>query len=204
MGKVRAGPVKSAGPAAVAVASAMAETIEITPSGMERVGGEGAASAAAEPAPGDPEIERWRVQDLSSRGYGLLVDRAASDSAMLNGVIGLLNHESGGWIVGSIVRKQANRVRGEMLVGVEVLSYRPIPVDLAPVGGGEAMQALYLPGTDTNGKLDSILLRAGQFASDTAYTLSAGGSTYQVRLNRILKKGADWIRARFEIEAKKA
>ena len=202
MRKVRAGPVKSAGATPVAAASAMAETIEITPSGMERVAAGGAA--AAEPAPEDPEIERWRVQDLSSRGYGLLVERGASDSAMLNGVIGLLNHESGGWIVGSIVRKQANRVRGEMLVGVEVLSYRPIPVELAPVGGGEAMQALYLPGTDTNGKLDSILLRAGQFASDTAYTLAAGGSTYQVRLNRILKKGADWIRARFEIEAKKA
>ena len=206
MGKVREGPVKApAAPSAAPVAAAATETIEITPSGLALVGGEASAAAAAVPQEaGDPEIERWRVQDLSSRGYGLLVDRAAADSAMLNGVIGLLNHETGGWIIGSIVRKQANRVKGEMLVGVEVLSYKPIPVDLVPSKGGDVVQALYLPGGDTNGKLDSILVRSGEFASNTLFDVGAGGSTYQVRLNRILKKGADWIRVRFEIEKKKA
>jgi len=50
------------------------------------------------------------------------------------------------------VRKLANRVRGEILVGVEVLSYRPIPVELAPASGGPAIQALYMPGIDPNAK----------------------------------------------------
>jgi hypothetical protein len=45
-------------------------------------------------------------------------------------------------------------------------------------------------------------VRAGEFASDSAYGVKVGGATYQLRLNRILKKGADWIRARFEIEKK--
>jgi hypothetical protein len=208
MRKVREGPVRPAPvPARVAAAqgAAVAETIEITPSGLSMVPAEDApASDAAEPPPGDPDIERWRVQDLSSKGYGLLVDRAAADTVMLNGVIGLLNHESGGWILGSVVRKQSNRARGEMLAGVEVLSFRPIPVELTPAKGGDPIEALYLPGTDTNGKLDSILVRAGEFAAETGYIVKAAGSTYQVRLNRIIKKGADWIRARFEIEAKKA
>jgi len=203
MRKVRAGPIAIA--AAAPEAASVAETIEITPAGLELTATDGTpAAAAGEAVAQDPEIERWRVQDLSSKGYGLLVERTASDAAMLNGVIGLLNHESGRWIVGSIVRKQANRMRGEMLVGVEVLSYRPIAMELVPAGGGEALEALYLPGVDTNGKLDSILVRSGQFASDKAYSVKAGGATYQVRLNRILKKGADWIRARFEIESKKA
>ena len=95
-------------------------------------------------------------------------------------------------------------MRGETLIGVEVLSFQPIAVDLAPAKGGAPVEALYLPGVDTNGKQDAILVRAGEFASDTGYMVKTGGSTYQVRMNRIIRKGADWIRARFEIEAKKA
>ena len=209
MRKVREDPARVASrpqaASAVAPAAAVAETFEITPSGLSMVPAQDApAPEAADTPPGDPDLERWRVQDLSSKGYGLLVDRAASDTVMLNGVIGLLNHESGGWILGSVVRKQSNRARGEMLAGVEVLSFRPIPVELVPAKGGDSIEALYLPGTDTNGKLDSILVRAGEFAAETGFIVKAGESTYQVRLNRIIKKGADWIRARFEIEAKKA
>jgi hypothetical protein len=204
MQKVREEPRVPAPAAPVAASASLAETIEITDVGLSMVATDGAAAtpAADAAAAQDPDLERWRVQDLSSKGYGLLVDRAASDIAMLNGVIGLLNHETGRWIVGSIVRKQANRVKNEMLIGVEVLSYQPIPVDLVPVKGGDTLQALYLPGTDTNGKLDTLLVRAGEFASDSAYAVKVSGATYQLRLNRILKKGADWIRARFEIEKK--
>ncbi|HEX4763193.1 MAG TPA: hypothetical protein VFU92_02615 [Usitatibacter sp.] len=208
MKKVREGPVRpaAAAPAAAAHGASVSETIEITPSGLSMLPAEPAAAAvpAQEAPPADPDIERWRVQDLSSKGYGLLVDRAASDAVMLNGVIGLLNHETGTWIVGSVVRKQANRMRGEALVGVEVLSFQPIAVDLAPAKGGNAVEALYCPGVDTNGKQDAIVVRAGEFASDSGYLVKAGGSTYQVRMNRIIKKGADWIRARFEIESKKS
>jgi len=204
MQKVREEPRVPAPAAPVAASASLAETIEITDVGLSMVATDGAAVAPAADAAAaqDPDLERWRVQDLSSKGYGLLVDRAASDIAMLNGVMGLLNHETGRWIVGSIVRKQANRVKNEMLIGVEVLSYQPIPVDLVPVKGGDTLQALYLPGTDTNGKLDTLLVRAGEFASDSAYAVKVGGATYHLRLNRILKKGADWIRARFEIEKK--
>ena len=206
MQKIRAGPVRPAAAAGVATQPAgVSDTIEITPAGLSIASAEPASAASApEAPPADPEIERWRVQDLSSKGYGLLVDRNASDSVMLNGLIGLLNHETGGWIVGSVVRKQANRMRGEMLVGVEVLSYRPVAVELAHAQGATAVEALYLPGIDTNGKQDAILVRSGEFTSDSGYLVKTAGSTYQVRMNRIIKKGADWIKARFEIEAKKS
>ena len=202
--KVREAPSTAGGsraPAAAAPASAVAETIEITPSGLSRVESQPADSAAPDEPAADPEIERWRVYDLSSKGYGLLVDRAASELVMLNGLIALRNHETGGWIVGTIVRKLANRVKGEILVGVEVLAYRPIPVDLTPASAAST-QALYLPGVDPNGKLDSILVRVGDFRSNQAASIKVGPTTYRVRLNRIIRKGADWIKARFEIEAK--
>ena len=200
MRKIREGPAAPQAAPRPAPPHEASETIEITPSGLSLVAAPDVTPESV--AIGDPEIERWRVHDLSSKGYGLIVDRGAAEAVLLNGLVGLRNQENGGWIVGSVVRKLANRVRGEMLVGVEVLAYRPILVDLIPQKGGEPIPALYLPGADTNAKLDSIILRSGDFASNHVFTLRAGGAQYLVRLNRIIKKGADWIKIRFEIEAK--
>jgi hypothetical protein len=199
MRKIRDKSVPAA-PARMIPALAASDTIEISPAGLSLV--EAPAQAAVDGAPVDPEVERWRVYDLSSKGYGLLVDRAASEVVLLNGLIALRNHETGGWICGSIVRKLANRVRGEILVGVEVLAYRQIPVELTPSAGGPSTPALYLPGHDTNGKQDAILLRVGDFRSDHTFAIKLGVATYNIRLNRIIKKGADWIKARFELVSK--
>ncbi len=202
MRKMREAPSKATRPAPQgAPSSAVTETFELSPAGLSLVANE----ASAPPAPGepaDPDIERWRVYDLSSKGYGLLVDRAASELVLLNGIIALRNHETGGWILGLVVRKLANRVRGEILIGVEVLAYRPLPVDLVPAFGGSPTPALYLPGLDTNGKLDSVIVGVGEFRTDQTHTIEAGGARYRVRLNRIIRKGADWLKARFEIESK--
>jgi hypothetical protein len=198
--------VREGRPAARAPSAAKDEgtqTIEITPSGLSLRPSEPSAAAPAGPAD-DPEIERWRVQDLSSRGYGLIVDHEAAEAVLLNGLIALLNHETGGWIVGSVVRKRPSRVRGEVLAGIEVLAYRPIAVDLVPSKGGDAIAALYLPGGDSSGKHDSLLVRSGDFDSGRSFTIRTGDAEFRVRLNRIIRKGADWLNARFEIEAKKA
>jgi hypothetical protein len=198
MRKMREEPVAAPDPARD-VAPVAADTIEIA-------GGLSLTSTDATPAlaegPADPEIDRWRVYDLSSKGYGLLVDRPEAEMLLLNGLIALRNHESGGWIVGTIVRKLANRARGEILVGVEVLAYRPIVVDAAPFSGGNPLQAIYLPGIEPNGKLDSILVRTSDFRTDQVFEVKAGGALYRVRLNRVIRKGSDWIKARFEIESK--
>jgi hypothetical protein len=202
MRKMREAPSKATSAARQAAPSAsVTETFEISPTGMSLVANEEAATPAFE-EPADPDIDRWRVYDLSSKGYGLLVDRAASELVLLNGIIALRNHETGGWIAGLVVRKLANRVRGEILIGVEVLAYRPMPADLVPTSSGPTVRALYLPGLDTNGKLDSVLVGIGDFHTDQTYAIEAGGSKYRVRLNRIIRKGADWLKARFEIESK--
>ena len=198
MRKLREAPQPSAAP--MSAASIATDTIELSPGGLSLVATEGQQARSETPA--DPDIERWRVYDLSSKGYGLLVDRNAAEIVLLNGLIALRNHESGGWIVGSIVRKLANRVRGEILVGIEVLAYRPIAIDGHPTTPGAAVQALYLPGTDANGKLDSIVVRTADFRSDQVLVLKSGGAHYKIRLNRVIRKGADWIKARFEIEGK--
>jgi hypothetical protein len=187
-------------PAGAAPTASVAETIELSPSGMSLVAAP-SPEAPAE-APADPDLERWNVHDLSSKGFGLLVEGVAAEQVPLNGILALRNHESGGWILATVVRKLANRVNGATLVGVEVLSYRPIAIELAAASGGASTAAIYLPSTEPNGKLDSIVVRVGEFRSDQGLVIKAGTRQFRVRLNRIIRKGADWIRARFEIEAK--
>ncbi len=199
LAKIRQGPEPAQAPSAAPAAPATSEMVEITPTGLALTAvdtGQPAAVAL------DPDVQTWRLKDLSSKGYGLLVDKAAADAVMLNGVIGIRNQSTGGWILGTVVRKLANRMRGEILAGVEVLSFRPLRIELVPTEGGATVEALYLPGFDGNGKLDSIVVRAADFSATTPYRLAAGGGAYRIRLNRIAKKGADWIRARFEIEAR--
>ena len=197
--KIRLGPDPAPAMPASAGTTESAEMFEISPSGLSLTSIEAGPSPAAAI---DPDIQTWRVKDLSSKGYGLLVEKARADAVLLNGVIGIRDQNSGNWILGSVVRKLANRVRGEILAGVEVLSFHPLRVELAPAEGGPAIEALFLPGQDASGKLDSIAIRAADFSATTPYRLAAGGSIYRIRMNRIAKKGADWVRVRFEIESR--
>lgn len=196
--KVAEGPRAASAP--TAGAAEHSETIELTPSGLSLVAHEPAPEATAQ---ADPDLQRWRVHDLSSRGFGLIVDHSVADTLPVNGLIALANQETGGWILGNIVRKRPSRVRGEVLLGVEVLSYRPIAVPLQPPSG-EAAMALYLPGSDSSGKHDSLLIPASHFDSGRAFAIRVPEGEFRIKLNRIVRKGADWINARFEIESKKA
>ncbi|QJR14493.1 hypothetical protein [Usitatibacter palustris] len=186
------------GPESGAVTPAPAsasDTIELSAEGLSLVPNAPAPEAPAD----DPELSRWRVLDLSSNGFGLLVDRATSDNVLLNGLLALQNHETGGWILGHVVRKLPNRVRGEMLLGVEVLAYKSMPVELQEADGTGSVEAIYLPGLDQNGKQDSMIIRTQDFSADKTFTLYTAGGMFRLKLNHIVRKGADWIKIRFEI-----
>lgn len=202
MKKLREGPSTArSAPAPAVPEPSPHDTVQISPGGLTLVSDEPARPAAAAPnASDDPEFTRLRVLDMSSRGLGLLVDRLTSETILLNGLIGLRNHESGGLLVGQVVRKLPNRVRGEMLLGVEILGYRPIRATLS--GGGREVESIYLPGDDRNGKQDALLVRVADFAPDQVFALAVGGASYDLKLNRVIRKGADWIKVRFEVLAR--
>ena len=187
-------------------AASQADNFEISDAGLTL-----APAAASESGDdlifgGDEEGFSWRVNDLSSKGFGLLADRALSDDVILNGLMAIRNQENPGWMIGRVVRKLPNRVKGEVLVGVEVMHFRPVRVELQPivdnVPAGEPVEALFCAGQDASGKLDALVLRIQDFSSDHGFHLTTGGSRFQVRMNRIVAKGADWIKVRFEIEAR--
>lgn len=199
MRRLREAP-EPAGTATPAVAGM--QMIDISPASLSAlVEDPHIAAARLESSAADPGVERWRVQDISSRGYGLLVDRGAAEAVALNGLIAVRNHETGGWIIGTVVRKQPSRGRVEVLVGVEILAYRPIPTELR-FDGAHSVPAIFLPGLDPGGRNDALLMPLGDLAAGSRFAIAVGGSAYRVHVNRILRKGADWISARFEIESK--
>src|SRR4051812_13013839 len=69
--KIRAGPEAVPAQPFAAASPAMMDTIEITPSGLSLVSTDGAGLGEAAAAV-DAEVERWRVHDLSSKGFGLI------------------------------------------------------------------------------------------------------------------------------------
>ena len=149
----------------------------------------------------DPDLERLRVLDLSSKGYGLLVDRAherVDPAERPPRAAQPRERRAGSWA--SVVRKLPNRVRGEMLLGVEVLAYRPVPVELArataaPRRGASTCRAP----TPTASRTRSLVRVGGLLLRHAVHARGRRRATYRVRLNRIIRKGADWIKVRFEI-----
>ena len=178
----------------------------------------GAVGAIAEPdrggAEGEAEIPRsWKIHDFSSAGFGLLIDRAAAERVALQSLIAMRKPGEDNWAIGSIVRKLTNRVQGQTLFGVEVLSYRPMRVALRRFaqerpGADETFltgrtEGIYVPGKDNDGRRDFLVLRPRDFAAKHVFEIPARDAHYRIRLNRAVKKGADWIALRFEVDNKR-
>lgn len=166
------------------------------------------SSTATKNEDGPPEI--WKVHDFSSTGFGLLIDRTAGEHAALHNLIALRQPGAAHWALGAIVRKLTNRAQGKTLVGVEILSYRPLAVTLKRVTKTEAQtdsaaatRALYVMGRDGDGKRDFLVLRLADFASRNVFEIPIQAIHYRVRLNRAVKKGPDWIALRFEVDNKR-
>jgi cyclic-di-GMP-binding protein len=152
--------------------------------------------------------ERWKVHDYSASGFGLLVDRSTGECVPLQTLIALRTPGAPHWSLGSIVRKLTNRVQGQTLIGIEMLSFRPLPVKLTRAPDGEAKgplltPALYIAGKDNDGKRDVMVVRQGDFAVRDQYEVNARGTNYRLRLNRAVNKGTDWVALRFEVDNKR-
>ncbi|MDX2219972.1 MAG: hypothetical protein SF172_13205 [Burkholderiales bacterium] len=150
--------------------------------------------------------ETWRVHDFSASGVGLLVDRATGDVVPLQTLIAMRVSRERAWAVGTIVRKLTNRVQGQTLIGIELLSNRALAVRLLKTGVTpyiDGLDALYLPGTDNEGKRDFLVLRQSEFAARSVFEIPTRGTHFRVRLNRTVKKGTDWIAMRFEVDNKR-
>ena len=160
----------------------------------------------------DARWTRWKIHDMSSKGIGLMVNRVTGERISVGQLLAVKPDGFAHYIIGVIVRKLTQRTVGETLLGVELLSYRPLPVtlqryaharDATPDPGHSPVSALYLPGRDPEGKTDILVLPSGDFGLKNVFSLPTRSVNFRVRINRVLRKGADWVGLRFEVIGKK-
>ena len=165
----------------------------------------------APPSASDNRWTRWRIHDMSSKGVGLMVERTTGERIAVGQLLALKPDGFNHFMLGVIVRKLTQRTIGETLVGVEILSYRPLPVTLAryvnardasPDPDAALIAALYLPGKNPDGKSDILVLPAGNFGLKNVFELPSKTERFRVRINRVLRKGSDWVGLRFEVIGK--
>ena len=178
---------------------------------LAAVSGEEKPAISAEAAAQNTRWTRWRVHDISSKGVGLLVDRATGERVSVGQLLTIKPDGLEHWMMGVIVRKLTQRTVGETLLGVEILCYRPLPVtltryahvrDVEPDPGVTPVRALYLPGGDADGKADILVMPAADFQLKNVFSLAAKKNKFRVRINRVLRKGGDWVGLRFEVIGK--
>ena len=170
------------------------------------------ATATSPAATTDSPSNRWKIHDMSSKGIGLMVDRATGERISVGQLLAVKPDGFAHFVICVIVRKMTQRALGETLLGVEILSYRPLPVtlyrysharDAMPDAATPPVPAMYLPGRDQEGKSDILVLPSGDFGLKTIFSLPTKFVNFRVRINRVLRKGADWVGLRFEVIGKK-
>ncbi|MEP7154273.1 MAG: hypothetical protein ABI905_00765 [Betaproteobacteria bacterium] len=161
---------------------------------------------------GDTRWTRWKIHDMSSKGIGLMVDRVTGERISVGQLLAVKPDGFANFVLGVIVRKLTQRAVGETLLGVEILSYRPLPVtlqrysharDMEPDAATAPVRAMYLPGRDQEGKSDILVLPSGDFGLKNVFSLPTKFVNFRVRINRVLRKGGDWVGLRFEVIGKK-
>ncbi|MGB9149632.1 MAG: hypothetical protein WCB36_05240, partial [Burkholderiales bacterium] len=148
----------------------------------------------------------YRLHDHSVSGFGVTTDKNSARAVPLGAVVAIRVAGDPQWKVGSVVRKVPH-ADDQILVGIEILSAKPVPVTLQiydpdfPVDmSDKSVDALFLPGQ--SGKADSVLIRAGQYSSNTRHKLVTKKGAFVIRLNRVIKQGTHWAAAGLEVISK--
>jgi len=164
---------------------------------------------AANPVPsGEPELfesdaQQWHVENESLSGYGVTFTRNTASQLRIGTLVGLKAALGKGFAIG-IVRRISNEPPRKVEAGIQTLSQTPLLVELHPLPGegGTPASALYLPELSKLQMGRSLLLSNETYVPGKLVQLKAQGKSYTIRLQPALERGADYVRAGFDVVAK--
>jgi hypothetical protein len=146
---------------------------------------------------------RWaRVREEWDCGARLSVESAQWENHSQGDLVAIRTEGGEFPCVGAIERKFLASEGGSRIT-VNWIGREPRRVTLrpcAPDASAEEVQAIYLPGQDASGQLDSLVLSQSQYTRCSIYDLELGGSTFRIRLNRVRTQGRGWAMAGYEIQ----
>ncbi len=153
---------------------------------------------------------RWvRLLDESADGLGIECDDNTVQPLDVGALISLQQDGEATPIICEVVRRTA--IGGDVpnagtktRLGLKVLSREPKKLKLHGRGSGKNLDALYLPGQDTAGHLDTLLVSEIDFDTHGDLEARFDDRTFLLRMNRVRYHGRGWHLAGFEVIEEKA
>ena len=162
------------------------------------------------------KMSQWTIREYSERGLGLVCPMESEPAPSPQQLIALHWQESPYWQIGVIVRVMNLHSQQARQIGVRLLSSDAILVTLVeqpwPPGAGASAvpellrtyQAFFLVGDQRSGRVDSLLVRAGELSPSMRLTLNAEDQKFVILINRVIEGSGDWQRIGYQVLEKHA
>ena len=101
------------------------------------------------------------------------------------------------------MRRSTHR-EGPTRLGLRILSHTPKKIRLVRPGAYGSIDAIYVPGGDASGDVDSLLVSEQDFETRHNYEVRFDDRLFVIRMNRVRYHGRGWHLAGFEVNEERA
>ena len=154
---------------------------------------------------------RWTLRDKSATGLGILVPATTASALPIGTLVGFRESGAHRWQIGMLVRRLATTASEQSLMGVRRLATAPVFVHLSrrvaaapkrhdPLGDG--IPALFTPFDQALRAVDALLVSPDHYQPESPLTIRVGNAVYRVHMNRVIERGAGWLRVGIEVLGK--
>ncbi len=169
-------------------------------------GGAGKGSFAAL----DPAMRVLTVSDVSESGFGLIAGADHQDALAVGDIAAVRLTAQSPATICVVTRKVRQPQSRGTLIGLRILTRTARPLSLEHAGNDEkssggtkgarpAVSAIFIPGEDTSGRGDSIIVSETVYRGPATFRARLGSDTFCVTLGRIKKQGRGWKMAAFSV-----
>jgi hypothetical protein len=164
-----------------------------------RTGYQGASSFSAL----DPAMRLLGLNDMSETGFGLLAGPDQADAFQIGDLAAVRLATSTPPAVCVVSRKVALPGGNQHLIGLRILTRvaRPLALEFPTDGSSQRppASAIFIPGDDSLGRGDSIIVSETIYRSTIAFRVTLGGNHFRVTLGRVKRQGRGWKMVAFDV-----
>lgn len=140
-----------------------------------------------------------RVLDESAGGLGAETDEDAVKPIEVGMLVTVHRDDESRPLLCEVMRRAPGR-SGRIRLGLRVLSRDPAKLRLTRPGTERGIDAIYLPGAEASGHLDTLLVSEADFTVRERFEVRFDDRTFMVRMNRVRYHGRGWFLAGFEVD----
>jgi hypothetical protein len=151
---------------------------------------------------------RFALRDRNESGLGLVAPRDEAAALQPGDLLGVRVDPTLPCVLCEIVRKVTASSDGDTLLGTRVISREGLPLYLkregSPPDAAPDVEAFYIPGTDSSGSADSLLISEAVFQGGGVLLMRETGRTFRLSVNRGRRHGRGWVLGGLEFVAEGA